>query len=178
MAEKNLPITDEFLAAVDEQQAQLLSSAADALDARIKALQVERKESGEEDKLIDARLAQAEHLSASVATLVIRNRQLPDPKPDVFIVHGQVTGAPRSRKKYRLTVTDPANKKCKIPPVSSDENGFFTLTIRAKEFPDLVQNKSDLFLRITDSSGREVFAPADPVRVEPGGLALFSTPAV
>jgi len=74
-----------------------------------------------------------------------------------------------------LTVTDPQQSlKRRVPSVPSDAQGFITLTLRSAEFPDLVKNKTDLFIRVTDQKGREVFAPTEAVRLEPGTTAVFS----
>jgi hypothetical protein len=124
----------------------------------------------------EARIAHYQSLSQGVDAMRQQDDHQPALAPESFVIHGRVTdsqGQPLAN--HLLKLTDPNQTlKDRIPPVPSDKDGFFTLTLRSAEFPDLVQKKTDLFIAVTDPSGREVYTPEEPVHLEPGKAAVFS----
>jgi hypothetical protein len=108
-----------------------------------------------------ARIAHYQSLSQAVDAMRVQDNHQPAPAPESFVIHGRVTdsqGQPLAN--HVLKLTDPSQTlKDRIPPVPSGQEGFFTLTLRSAEFPDLVNNKTDLFITVTDKAGREIYSP-------------------
>lgn len=77
--------------------------------------------------------------------------------------------------RFKLSVIDPTGKPVSgVEPVTADDRGFFTLTLLAADYPELVKAKTDLRIRIVNADGKEVFAPDSTVKFEPGRISSFS----
>jgi|SRR5215510_3083771 len=177
--------TDEMTRAItsalrlaDNSRRQGIQIASNILAAKLRAMQRESAPPDSESAAVAARAKAAyfQNLSKAVEAIRLQDAHLPAPAPDSFVIHGRVTdpqGQPLAN--HLLKLADPKQSIAdRIPPTPSDEQGFITLTLRAAEFPDLVKNKTDLFLTVTDPSGREVYAPEEALHLEAGKAAVFS----
>ena len=167
------------LAAVDQQRLAALQQMQSALETRLRALEREATEAAD-NKAPDAdekaaRLAHFDRLAQGITELRTIEERRPTADPDAFIIHGYVTASKSTVKTLKLFVTDPKGKALSdLAPITADDQGFFTLTLRAADYPDIAKEKTDLQIRIVDEGGKEVFAPSSTVKFEPGRISLFA----
>jgi protocatechuate 3,4-dioxygenase beta subunit len=99
----------------------------------------------------------------------------PKPIRDAFILHGRIVDAAGNPvPKATVSLTDAqglANKL--IKPVKTDENGFYTITLRAGEYPDLVKADEPLFVTVVDAKKRELAKPPDAIPIAIGKVAIL-----
>jgi hypothetical protein len=167
---------NDAVSKLDEGRKATFQFAQKVLQAKAAQLQREADAAKAAPAALKSQLAFFSSLSDGLDELSVNEDHLPKPTPDTFVIRGRITD-PKGRpvKNLQLKITDPQGTiKDRIHPVVSDAQGYFMLTLRSAELPDLVQNKTDLFISVTDASGREVFKPAEAVRLEPGKVANFS----
>jgi hypothetical protein len=100
--------------------------------------------------------------------------QAPAASDDTFVVHGRVldaAGDPQSN--LTVSLSDAAGVVNRVTPVKTDANGFYTITLRTAEFPELAADKSQLFVAVADSKQREVAKPTTPITFQPGKIAVM-----
>lgn len=151
-----------------------LQTAQKTLAAKLLALQTAAGPKPAPDT--STRIAHYQALSKAITTLNQEHTSLPTPSRGSFIIHGRIVDASgKPLPNYLLKLSDPTQTlQARIAPVPSNEQGFFTVTLRAAEFPDLVEKKTNLFLTVTDQSGREAYAPDAPLQLVAGQMAVFS----
>jgi hypothetical protein len=89
---------------------------------------------------------------------------------DTWVVNGRVTdskGQPLSG--YFVTVYDKDFIfDDRLGMTTTDDNGFYTLTYRMKDFRDLIESKPDLYVQVMDSEGGIVYTSKGKIRFEAG----------
>lgn len=146
-----------------------------AMQGKAAQLAEEAKAAKAAPAALKSQIAYYTSMNDAVGAMSTYESHLPVPKPGTFVIQGRVTDAKgRGVKKLQLKITDPQGTLKGIQPVTSDSQGYFTLTLRSAEFPELAKNKTDLFLTVTDASGKEVFKPSEAVHLEPGKVATFN----
>jgi hypothetical protein len=167
---------EKVLGSVDASRRSAFQFAQKALQGKTAQLRKEAEAAGGGPPALKSQIAFYGTLGDAIGEMGDREAHLPKPSADTLVIQGRIIDAKgRGVKNLQLRITDPQGTiKDRIQPIVSDSQGYFTLTLRGGEFPDLVRNKTDLFITVTDASGREVFKPAQPVHLEPGKAASFS----
>ncbi|MDE3188005.1 MAG: carboxypeptidase regulatory-like domain-containing protein, partial [Acidobacteriota bacterium] len=99
---------------------------------------------------------------------------MPKPLKSSFVLHGRVLstqGQPRAG--VNVTLSDSKGVvNNRLAPVKTDNNGYFTVTLRAAEFPDLAEG-SQLFVSVADAKQHEIAKPEQPAIFQPGSVAIM-----
>src|SRR5262249_33750105 len=98
----------------------------------------------------------------------------PQASDETFVVHGRVLN-PAGEPQANLTVSlsDAKGVVNRATPVKTDANGYYTVTLRTAEFPDLTAEKSQLFVSVADSKQREIAKPTTAITFQPGKIAVM-----
>jgi hypothetical protein len=100
----------------------------------------------------------------------------PEVSPETFVVHGNVIDASGAAATgYKMILSDASGTlEQRLQPQPSNADGYMTLTLRAGEFPEIVGKQADVFVRVVDTAGTEVYAPPQGVAAGAGKLATFT----
>jgi len=100
--------------------------------------------------------------------------QVPQPSDATFVVYGRVlTAAGAPGPDLTVSLSDPKGIANRVPPVTTDANGYFTMTLRTAEFPDLTAATSQMFVSVTDAKQREIAKPTQAITYQPGQVAIM-----
>ena len=116
------------------------------------------------------------YLEASTCVKEMKGAVSGAPKPvkGAFILHGRILstdGKPLSE--LSVSLSDPNGVTSnRIKPVNTDRNGYFTVTVRAAEFPELKAG-AKLFVSVMDGKRKEVAKPEQPAVFQPGAVAIM-----
>jgi hypothetical protein len=114
-------------------------------------------------------------LASSIGAARLDFSRLPKASADAFVLHGQVldsTGAPRDDASVSLSDASGTVDR-RLPAARTDDNGYYTITLRVGEFPELEAGRTHLFVSIVDDDDREIAKPTQPVMFQPGRVAVM-----
>jgi hypothetical protein len=174
------PAIAQLAAAIDDAQNQSnsdadrsLNDAGKLLAQRIEAMQPAKGVKAPRE--LTARIAKFSALVKDVQNVQLAISRQPKAIRDAFILHGRIVDAAGNPvAKATVTLTDAqrlANKLVK--PVKTDENGFYTITLRAGEYPDLVKADEPLFVTVMDAKNKELAKPPDGIPIAIGKVAIL-----
>jgi len=154
---------DTFHSSLFDQAQTALADRADSLTAMAKALP-DLKDRAELYSSVSAPL---KDVQGAV-------KGLPKPVSGSFVLHGRVlTKQGQPRAGVTVAVSDAKGVvNNRVAPVKTDDNGYFTVTLRAAEFPDLAAG-SQLFVSVSDAKQREIAKPQQPAVFQPDTVAVM-----
>jgi len=114
-------------------------------------------------------------LKTQVETQAQRVSRWPKPRPNEWIVFGTVTNADGSPAAgLRVRVFDKDRKYDDLlGDTESDDNGDWWATYHERDFKETGEALPDLYVMVTDASGRVVYSSRDSVRYEAGRSEYF-----
>lgn len=120
--------------------------------------------------------ANASPASSIVDQVRARIANQPEVSPETFVVHGNVVDASGAAVTgFKMILSDASGTlEQRLQPQPSNADGYMTLTLRAGEFPEIVGKQADVFVRVVDAAGAEVYAPPQGVAAGAGKLATFT----
>jgi hypothetical protein len=121
------------------------------------------------------RAARYQALAAALAATQMAIRKVPKQAADSFIIHGQVLNAAgEPMAKVNVSLSDAKGiVNTRVPPVTTDASGYYTMTLRANEFPDLTPDTSEMFVSVTDANNRQLAKPAQTIKYQPGKVTIM-----
>jgi hypothetical protein len=99
----------------------------------------------------------------------------PQAEKDQWIVEGKIKDE-KNQPVEGVTVSlyDTRHKFDKrLGTMVTDKNGKFTFTYKGEDFKALLEAKADIYLKVTDESGKEVYTSPAAIRCEPGHVDVF-----
>jgi hypothetical protein len=174
------PAIAQLAAAIDDARNQLsrdedrsLHEIDKLLARRIQAMQPAKGVKAPRE--LTERIAKFSALVKDVQNVRLAISRQPKPIPDAFILHGRIVDAAGNPvTKATVSLSDArrlANKLVK--PVKTDENGFYTITLRTGEYPDLVKADEPLFVTVMDAKKQELAKPPDAIPIAIGKVAIL-----
>lgn len=173
-ASKGLAQSLKTVTASQQQMASFQSSLLDqtqhTLTQRVEAL-------GELAKMmpeLESRVAFYQEVAKCLQELNGAVSGAPKPVKGAFVLHGRILSTEgQPRPNLSVSLADPKGViSNRLEPVNTDNNGYFTVTLRAAEFPDL-QTGAQLFVSVTDADHKEISKPEQPAVFQPGAVAIM-----
>ncbi|WP_414569483.1 hypothetical protein [Nostoc sp. CCY 9925] len=156
------------LASLQQQRATRLAGA----EARLKATLGENH-----PQVIGLREAAsfANQLQQNLQTTVTRTQRRPQVKPGEWVVFGTVIdaqGNPVSGVRVRIFDRDYVYDDL-LGDIETDEFGDFAVIYHQCDFADIIEKKPDLYIRVNDKQGNEVYSSQDSIRYHAGQAEFF-----
>ncbi len=119
--------------------------------------------------------ASAGTLKTSLQRLAVREAGRPAPKPHEWVVFGRVqSAAGEPVPGVRVRVFDRDHKLDDLlGDTTTDEEGQFAVVYHERDFLEAGENLPELYVRVADPRGRELFSSREAVRAEAGRAEYF-----
>jgi hypothetical protein len=116
-----------------------------------------------------------QNLATALSDARLSYTNLPQPSADSFILHGRVVSAAgKGLAELSVSLSDPKGiLNNRVAPVKTDTNGYFTMTLRAAEYPDLTAGTSQIFVSVTNAKQKEIAKPSQALTFQPGKVAIM-----
>ncbi|NMG08781.1 hypothetical protein [Brasilonema sp. UFV-L1] len=156
------------LASLQQQRAARLASAEDRLKASL----------GENHpQVIALREAAtfANQLQQNLQTTLTRAQRRPQVKPGEWVVFGTVfnsQGNPVSGVQVRIFDRDCVYDDL-LGDTETDEYGDFAVIYHERDFADIIEKQPDLYIRVNDMQGNELYSSQDSIRYNVGQAEFF-----
>ncbi len=98
-------------------------------------------------------------------------------QPETWVVKGRVTDESGRRGIGGVTVSlydQDLLFDDRLGTTVTDEDGHFTMIYNTEDFRDFIEAKPDLYLKVLDKEGEELYASGKPVRYEAGHVEAFN----
>ncbi len=115
-------------------------------------------------------------LAATVQNQTTRAANWPKPRPNEWLVFGTVTdakGAPASGLTVRVFDKDRKYDDL-LGETETDANGDFSVIYHERDFKESHENLPDLYVMVSDASGKLLYSSRDSVRYEAGRSEYFA----
>ncbi len=118
----------------------------------------------------------ANQMRTRLETQVVRLNRWPKPRPNEWLVYGTVTdaqGNPAAGLTVRVFDKDRKYDDL-LGETQTDENGDFSVIYHERDFKEPGENLPDLYVMVSDASGKLVYSSRDSVRYEAGQSEYFA----
>lgn len=188
MAEKSMS-PDELQAALAGLLGEMTGSSAQALEILAQEHAARAERLGGAEARLAARLG-SEHpqtlaarqaaVAAAVAKtslqrLALRESTRPAPKPHEWVVFGRVidaAGEPVGRVRVRVFDRDRKYDDL-LGDTTTDEHGDFSVVYHERDFLEAGEGLPELYVRVADARGNELYSSRDSVRAQAGRAEYF-----